>query len=278
MKNAVVVISNDRFEKGLISFINSYRKTKMKTPLIIIDTGLKNEYPYQTIKKNPDVFKLDKASWMKDASPYFQCELGDIDVDNIMYMEVDMLLLKNIDHLFNHINEKCVIAIMDDAALATVKHKRYIDSAGRYFKKMDFNMGLRAILSREKGFNGGLVLGTKSFYKDLQEKYRDYIEHYSHQYRLLAQSLLNQFFYNEHIFVKDMGLEYNFSGINEYYNEPERYKIEKFCNGYSVLFDKKIDISVLHFTGKDKPFLNDDKNIMRPVWEYYYNKGELIND
>jgi lipopolysaccharide biosynthesis glycosyltransferase len=279
--NKIVVISNSRFEKGLVAFINSYRRVNMQTPLVIIDTGLENTYPYETIKKTFNGDGLKKAEWMTDYSPYLQLELGMIEADKIIYMEVDMLLLKNIDHLFDGVTDENAIAVMDDAAYATMEGDNYIDNCGRYFA-MDSE--LRNKYSRSKGYNGGLIGGTKEFYANLQNKYVYYLRNYEHQYRLLAQSLLNQYFIEERIFVKDIGLEYNFSGINEYYSKPELYAICYNCinnklNSIGLFFNKK-QISIVHFTGKHKPFIvereSDTLNAMQDVWEFYYNNGELF--
>jgi lipopolysaccharide biosynthesis glycosyltransferase len=273
--NKIVVIANARFEKGLIAFINSYRKANMKTPLAIIDTGLENSYPYETIKVDPSKFnKFKKAEWMTDASPYIQCLLSKyVEADKILYLEVDMLLLRNIDDIFFHIKENNVIGTMDDAAFATMQGPNYIDNCGRYFIE---GSELRNKYARCKGYNGGLIGGTKGFYEWLEKHFNEYLSEYEGQYRLLAQSLLNQIFIQEDIAVYDVGLEYNFSGINEYYDRPEVYGIIKGKENYHVWFNNK-ELSIIHFTGKNKPFLVDDENIMSPVFDYYYNKGELFN-
>jgi lipopolysaccharide biosynthesis glycosyltransferase len=273
--NKIVVIANSRFEKGLIAFINSYRKVNMQSPLVIIDTGLENSYPYETIKRYNNSFNFKKAPWMLDCSPYHQLQLAEIEADKIIYLEADMLLLKNIDHLFDKITcDTMAISVMDDAAFATMQGPNYIDNCGRYFIE---GSELRNKYARCKGWNGGLVGGTKQFCERLQILFDiQYLSKYENQYRLLAQSLLNQYFIEEKVFVDDIGLEYNFSGINEYYDRPELYGIDGF-NEINAIWFKDVDISVLHFTGKNKPFLVDDKNIMTPVFDHYYNKGELFN-
>jgi lipopolysaccharide biosynthesis glycosyltransferase len=269
--NKIVVIANERFEPGLVAFINSYKKANIKSPLCIIDTGLKNSYPYETTKKNLTNFSYKKASWMSDCSPYLQLELGDIKADKIIYLETDMLLLKNIDHLFDEININCdCISVMDDAAFSSLNY-HHIDSAGRYYLAGELNRKY----SRIKGFNGGLIGGTHSFFNFIQEVYSSYLKQYENQYRLLAQSLLNQIFIEENLIIKDIGLEYNFSGINEYYKDEYLYTCLFNENRWEVIFNG-INISIVHFTGKNKPFLVSDKNIMTPVWEYYYNNGELF--
>jgi lipopolysaccharide biosynthesis glycosyltransferase len=276
--NKIVVIANNRFEKGLIAFINSYRKVNMQSPLVIIDTGLENNYPYETIKRYNNSFNFKKAPWMLDCSPYHQLQLAEIEADKIIYLEADMLLLKNIDHLFNEIitgNDDMAISVMDDAAFATMQGNNYIDNCGRYFIE---GSELRNKFARCKGYNGGLIGGTKGFYKTLEEYFNDFLVAFESEYRLLAQSLLNQYFIEEKVFVKDVGLEYNFSGINEYYDKPELYNIWFFDKiGYRMSFSN-LELSVVHFTGKNKPFLVDNKNIMTPVFDYYYNKGELFDE
>lgn len=271
--NKIVVIANKKFEKGLIAFINSYRKVNIRTPLVILDTGLEKEYPYETIKTAFTGNGLKKAEWMSDCSPYLQLKLNRIDAEKIIYLEADMLLLKNIDHLFDKINNINVISCMDDAAKATIEGPNYIDNCGRYFIK---DSELYKKYARCKGYNGGLVGASKNVYNLLAILYSYYIIDYENQYRLLAQSLLNQFFIEENISVTDIGLEYNFSGINEYYDNPNLYKV--FFNGKSweVKFNE-IDISILHFTGKNKPFFNEDKHVLRDLWNYYYNNGELFD-
>jgi lipopolysaccharide biosynthesis glycosyltransferase len=274
--NKIVVIANARFEKGLIAFINSYRKVKMQTPLLIVDTGLENKYPYKTIKRYNNSFNFKKAPWMLDCSPYHQLQLADItSADKIIYLEVDMLLLKNIDHLFDEItNDNMAIAVMDDAAFATMQGPNYIDNCGRYFVE---GSELRNKYARCKGYNGGLIGGSRHFYQLLNSRFEQYLSKYESQYRLLAQSLLNQYFIGYDVPVYDVGLEYNFSGINEYYDRPELYNIVKEGKyGYDIYFNN-LPLSVIHFTGKNKPFLVDDKNTMTEVFDYYYNKGELFN-
>jgi lipopolysaccharide biosynthesis glycosyltransferase len=273
--NKIVVIANSRFEKGLIAFINSYRKVNMQSPLVIIDTGLSTKYPYETIRRIPSTI-YKKAPWMFDCSPYHQLQLAEIEADKIIYLETDMLLLKNIDHLFDEIitgNDDMAISVMDDAAFAVMNGNNYIDNCGRYFIE---GSELRNKYARCKGYNGGLIGGTKGFYEWLENKFNEYLSEYEGQYRLLAQSLLNQIFIQEDIAVYDVGLEYNFSGINEYYDKPNLYRIVFNGKEYEVDFNNK-SLSVIHFTGKNKPFLVDDKNIMTPVFDYYYNKGELFN-
>jgi hypothetical protein len=193
--NKIVVISNERFEKGLIAFINSYRNVKMKTDLVIIDTGLKGTYPYETIKRDPNMAGIKKAEWMIDCSPYQQLLLGDIEADKIIYMEVDMLLLKNIDHIFNYISDTNFIAVMDDAAKASIESLNngfYIDSASRYFVE---GSELRKKYTYCKGYNGGLIGASKEQYQKMLRAYGLYIIE-EKQYRLLAQSFLNQYLHN----------------------------------------------------------------------------------
>ena len=183
--NKIVVIANKRFEAGLVAFINSYIKTNMKTPLVIIDTGLQYSYSFETIKKDPSIFNTQRASWMTDSSPYFQLNLGDIDADKIIYMEVDMLILENIDHLFNYISMDPwqSISVMDDAALASTK-EFHVDSAGRYFT---CSSTLRKIYKHYKGYNGGLVGGSKEFYKMIESMFLTYLSNYEKDYRLLIE-------------------------------------------------------------------------------------------
>jgi lipopolysaccharide biosynthesis glycosyltransferase len=150
----------------------------------------------------------------------------------------------------------------------------YIDNCGRYFIE---GSELRNKYARCKGWNGGLIGGAKGFYEKLQSEFEHYLNVFESDYRLLAQSLLNQYFVLENICVKDVGLEYNFSGINEYYDRPELYNIKEGKYGYDIYFNN-LPLSVVHFTGKEKPFLVDNKNIMTPVFDYYYNKGELFNE
>jgi lipopolysaccharide biosynthesis glycosyltransferase len=273
--NKIVVIANARFEKGLIAFINSYRKVNMQSPLVIIDTGLENSYPYETIKVDSSKFnKYKKAEWMKDASAYLQCELINyVNADKLLYLEADMLLLKNMDNVFDDIKENNVIGTMDDAAFATMSSKNYIDNCGRFFIE---GSPLREKYARCKGWNCGFVGGSSNFYRKLADNYGQLLNRYENQYRLLAQSLLNQYYIVYDIPVYDVGLEYNFSGINEYYDKPNLYRIVFDGKEYEVDFNNK-SLSVIHFTGKNKPFLVDDINIMSPVFDYFYNKGELFN-
>jgi hypothetical protein len=161
---------------------------------------------------------------------------------------------------------------MDDAAFATMQGPNYIDNCGRYFIE---GSELREKYARYKGWNGGLIGGTKYFYQLLQNFFEKYLPKYESQYRLLAQSLLNQYFIEEEIFVRDIGLQYNFSGINEYYDKPELYIIKEGENGYDIYFNN-LPLNIIHFTGKNKPFLVSDINIMTSVFDYYYNKGELF--
>ena len=273
--NKIVVIANARFEKGLIAFINSYRKVNMQTPLVIIDTGLENSYPYETIKVDPSKFNsYKKAEWMSDASPYIQCLLSKyVEADKILYLEVDMLLLKNIDEVFFHIKENNVIGTMDDAAFATMQSKNYIDNCGRYFIEKSY---LRNQFARCKGYNCGFVGASKKVYDTLAEEFESFVITYESHYRLLAQSLLNQYFIEEDVPVYDVGLQYNFSGINEYYDKPELYRIVFNGDNWEVSFNN-IEPNIIHFTGKNKPFLVPDVNIMTSLFNYYYNKGELFN-
>lgn len=272
--NKIVVIANARFEKGLIAFINSYRKVNMQTPLAIIDTGLENSYPYETVKVDTSKFNnCKKAEWMADASAYLQCELSNyIEADKYLYLEADMLLLKNIDDVFFHIKESNVIGTMDDAAFATMQGKHYIDNCGRYFLEDSW---LRKLYARCKGYNCGFVGASKKVYDILAKEYEGFIDSYESEYRLLAQSLLNQYFIEEDISIYDVGIEYNFSGINEYYDKSNLYNIVFNGKNWEIEFNK-VEPYIIHFTGKNKPFLVDEKNIMTPVFDYYYNNGELF--
>jgi lipopolysaccharide biosynthesis glycosyltransferase len=276
--NKFVVMANEHFEKGLIAFLNSYKTAKIKTPLVIIDTGLLYTYPFETIRIEPEkalvnTANVQKAVWMKDASPYLQLLLSDyIDADKIIYLEADMLILKNIDHLFSYIEEDNFIAVMDDAAYATtILDHAYIDSAGRYFKEGSL---FREYYKYNKGYNGGLVGASKKAYTDLKKGYEWYINN-EKEFRLLAQSLLNMYFVEEHISVHDLGLPYNFSGINEYYDKPYLYRTEPNEEGIGLQF-MGVDISVVHFTGKNKPFFSEENNIGKFIWNAYYNKGVLL--
>jgi lipopolysaccharide biosynthesis glycosyltransferase len=269
--NKIVLIANAKFEPGLIAFLNSYKLSGNTTPIVIIDTGLEGKYPHETIKRAP-IKDCKHASWMTDGSPYYQLQLGDIDADKIIYFEADMLVLGDVDYLFNLIQDSVPIAAMDDAAFASMQTYSHIDSAGRYFNP---GTELAEKYKYEKGWNGGFVGGSKAFYKQLQDMYKYYLIDYEDQYRLLAQSLFNQYVVEQNIVVRDVGFGYNFSGINEYYHHPELYDISFDGKKYGMKFNG-IQINVVHFTGKDKPFLNNHKNVLTKMFDYYYNRGRLV--
>jgi lipopolysaccharide biosynthesis glycosyltransferase len=162
---------------------------------------------------------------------------------------------------------------MDDAAYATtILDHAHIDSAGRYFNE---GSPLREVYKYTKGYNGGLVGASKKAYRDLKEGFNYYI-HNENQFRLLAQSLLNMYFVEESISVFDPGLQYNFSGINEYYNNPYLYTTDIHSDSTLGIRFMGVEISVLHFTGKNKPFLNEENNQGKFIWNSFYNKGVLL--
>jgi len=287
MSNFIAVIANERFAPGLVAFLNSYKLSGSKTPIVLIDTGLEKKYPVYTIKKqfSHNRFsswqnKIAKAEWMYDYSPYLQIELGEllaeVCADEILYLEADMLVLDNIDHLFDYITENNFISVMDDAAAIidceAASDLFVIDSAGRYFRE---GSELRNKYKHHKGWNGGLIGGTRDMYCQMQGCFYEYLEEYEPQYRLLAQSYINQYFIENDIIVRDIGFQYNFSGINEYYEMPELYTIKQYPDGYNVRF-MNFPVSIPHFTGKNKPFFSKEKNVMSPVFDFYYNEGRLL--
>lgn len=166
---------------------------------------------------------------------YYRLKLPSlIDVDKLLYMDVDTLVKKDLSKLYNiNLENHYAGAVIDESSYYKNIHK----------------------LSVKKYFNAGvLLLNLKKIREDrLEEKFFDFINNHSDLISWVDQCVLNAVF-NEN--VKYLDRKFNFqhhSSINEIKN---------------IYTKQKNDIVILHYVAQKKPW-NFEKSI-DIVFEYLY--------
>lgn len=198
----------------------------------------KIQYPKSTIKK------MEENGWM-NSNLYNTADKLRIfsltDYEKLVYLDADLLILKNIDYLFNSPNGCAVIdagAVYDcDSSLFGLKESR------DYYH--NFNSGLLVIEPKENSFNElyKIMLDNQGYDQEIIRKYWSFwLEDTS---KHLPQSL--------NVFVN----------LIPYYL------------GYGIL--NLLDIEILHFAGT-KPFQLRNLNLSTPngIFQKYYL--ELLNE
>lgn len=233
----LTVLSSDDYLKGVLALNETLKATGTLVPFSVLVTGAASEYSEKLIQKYgistirlnrtidlPEEVKRQNVSkdyshWNSTLDKLFVFEL--MQFDKIVYLDSDMMVLENIDHLFDKPHMSAVVA------------------AGKVPGNESW-----------KGLNSGLLVIVPE--KDIVEKLIKTIPQVVSKKENVGDQDILQSYFQDWTGNADLKLDdkYNlfFSSIHDY--------VEL---GYKIYSEKdEKNIAVVHFTGKVKPWMKKD--------------------
>ena len=172
------------------------------------------------------------------------------DMDKILYLDTDMIVLRDLSDLFNTDLENHYAAVMKDMA------GTYEGCATRLGTKSYFNSGM-------------MLLNLKKMRKDnIPEKLLDYKLHRDRGH-FMDQDCLNVVFAENVIYVSPI---YNWMAVNQM-----NYSPQEVMNFYGINNELNIDnVAIVHLTNRQKPW--DYIHVWgHKLWVLYYKKSIIGN-
>lgn len=217
MVSTLIHASKDDFYKFFILDGGITEENKKKFAKIKSKTNFKIEY----IPVNKELFSNAPLSHHFTIETYYRLKLPSlIDVDKLLYLDVDTLVKKDLKELYNiDINNYYAGAVIDESSYSQNIHK----------------------LSVKRYFNAGmLLLNLKKIREDkLEDKFFEFIDKHSDLISYVDQCVLNAVF-NEN--VKFLDRRFNFQHHSALDNINEKYQ------------QQKKEVIVLHYVAQKKPW------------------------
>lgn len=244
----VTLLSDNSFIDGVLLLYKGLKETNSQFPLTCIITNnvtqdiinKLQEYNINTIIypeiKTPQNFyahncKIDKLCADNWINVFSKLHIFDLDqFDKIIYLDADIMILKNLDHLFSYPHMSAAIV-------------------GEYFNKwpdwIHFNSGCMVIKP------------SKKLYQDILKFYYNFNENNLPDYMFIAdQEILNKYF-------NDWGIKKELH-LNKYYNI-----YPSLITNMKQLQDIKSNCYFIHFVGV-KPWQNWKFNLNEQCIPYFY--------
>lgn len=262
-------VINDRYVNNLIVLMSSiFENCKGDHCFYILSNGLKNENEkkiQQFAEKNfSKVFLIMvDDSCLKnvplkrkdfDKTPYYKLLLPLLlpeNVNRILYMDVDMIVLKDLTALY--------MVDFNGAALAAVPDPLVNTRDLNYLKKMQVNLQ-----KGQRYFNSGLILFNIELMRSIYclEDALNYIEKNGSTFKFHDQEVLNGLFLN------------NYKQLPEIYNYLTVYRSIPDLLHYLMKIKKDIlpNIVVLHYANPTKPW---KKNYIGKYEEYFWKYAKV---
>lgn len=217
MVSTLIHASKDDFYKFFILDGGITEENKKKFAKIKSKTNFKIEY----IPVNKELFSNAPLSHHFTIETYYRLKLPSlIDVDKLLYLDVDTLVKKDLKELYNiDINNYYAGAVIDESSYSQNIHK----------------------LSVKRYFNAGmLLLNLKKIREDkLEDKFFEFIDKHSDLISYVDQCVLNAVF-NEN--VKFLDRRFNLQHHSALDNINEKYQ------------QQKKEVIVLHYVAQKKPW------------------------
>lgn len=281
MNNGFVFACNDFFFSGLLVTIKSLWKFNPSAKIEVLDTGLSNEQVMELEKLHIQVIDIkwklkkhfhNKREWHSDFSVYGSLFIDESSFDNIIFLDSDLLILDDLSEYFRLIERYKVVATKSNSVKcyfnpnASIPLRRYISEKGRkdLDKQYDINWDYVTL-------NSGFWGIQKSYYKELKEAYWHLLEEMETEFTFHDQTFINIALCLDNTCFYDAGFGYNavnIGALNAYSSIKGfvKYMLYKFTRqayrikGLSVYY-KGVSVKVLHWTGRNKPFLNNIRTI-----------------
>lgn len=234
----LTVCSSDKYLTGVLALNESLKSVNSKYPLQVLITkntsnlvkdklnqvGIQTIYvekqiklPTETIEKNN---KSGHSHWNQTLEKLWIFEL--VQFDKLVYLDSDMIVLHNIDELFNKSHMSAVVA-----------GKQYPGNEAWEL----LNSGCMVIVPEY-----GLV-----------EEFLKVIPKVMSQRQAFGDQDLLQIYYEDWPRTKDLELDEKYNMIFHYLE----YYVSKL--GYSVKDNQQKNLSIIHFTGEVKPWMKSKR-------------------
>lgn len=195
----------------------------------------KINFQIEYIPVNKELFVNAPLGHHFTVETYYRLKLPSlINVDKLLYMDVDTLVKKDLNELFN-------IDLENYYAGAVVDENSYYKNIHKLPIKRYFNAGV-------------LLLNLRKIREDnLEEKFFEFINNHSDQISWVDQCVLNAVFAEN---VKFLDRKFNFQHHSSLEQTKKLYK------------EQKNNIVILHYVAQKKPW-NFEKSI-ELIFEYFY--------
>ena len=207
--------------------------------------GFKNLYLNFLDIDAKELAQLPRTIDYISAETYYRYLLPNLlpNVDKILYMDADIVVNGDISPLYDTDLANCYIAGADDSYIAAINHKPQIglDNSELYVNAGVLLMNLKQM--RTDNIPQKLIDTTKNMASKVKYQDQDIINIVCRGKILEFDSIYN---YTSHNILK----------------EKSKYK-------HAV---------VIHYTGKNKPWLSDSNNPMRHLWRRYAKKAAKMNN
>jgi len=243
MKYAFVsILSTENYLAGILTMFNSLKATNTKIPLLCLIHESLTDYTEDIIKKcGIDTKRVQNiqnpVNQNKDDRKYYNYNklniFGLVQYDKVVYIDADMVIFKNIDDLFEH------------------KHMSGTNAGGELpnFKLtwLELNSGLMVIEPNSDTFEDmKSKIGTLNVTDVGDQAFlHQYYKGWARKRELHISHVYNTFHCHLDGYVSQLG-----------YICPDDYP----CS--SELLNEKKLIRIIHYIGKEKPWMNIDKIAM----------------
>lgn len=281
MNNGFVFACNDFFFRGLLVTIKSLWKFNPLAKIEVLDTGLSNVQIMELRKRHIQVIDIkeklqthfhNKREWHSDFSVYGSLFIDESSFDNIIFCDSDLLILGDLSEYFNLIEKYKVVATKSNSVKSYFNPKyfiplrKYITEEGQKDMNKQYDINWDYVT-----FNSGFWGIQKSYYKELKEAYWHLLEEMEAEFTFHDQTFINLVLCLDNKCFYDAGFGYNavnIGALNSYSSSKGliKYILYKFTQqayrikGLSVYY-KGLGVKVLHWTGGNKPFLNNSGKI-----------------
>jgi len=263
MSRGIVTAGDAKYYPGIIALINSIKKYHQdEYPISVLDGGLTRQQVDTLEEANIVVIKPELIVDLEH--PRYACsniifEMDRAGYDKILFLDSDIILINDIDEIFNLIEKHKYIGVKDcsDGLYEgrPVEDWRVTPGKKNYFDG-DHDM-----------MNSGVVGIDRELFRNKLKPHIYKYEKEVHNYMMHDQELLRNISNDAGIQYTDIGWEYN-----AVYLRGLRKSLKEL---------KELKVKILHFAGglKNKPWLPEWKGAPKGVeelWNEYYNKGEIV--
>jgi len=251
----IAICLDDSYCPGAIALINSikcYHKGKKICINILYDNNFSNHSEYE-LKRCLEGYEcnfikisiskaIPKIRYFKSITCGKLYIAEYLDVDRCLYLDCDTICLCNLEYLFNkELNSYSLGAVIDPRYTIIPQH------LGNIPKKM-----IPHRLNEKPGLNSGVLIIDINFWKnnDYTKKTTDWIIKNQHYLTLPDQAAINFF------------IEGKFQILEKKWNV---------CL-YKTSVQRNDNISILHFNGQIKPWM-EKHNKFGEIWRKYYGQS-----
>jgi len=215
----------------------------------------------------------NKRSWHTDFSVYGSLFIEKSSFDNIIFCDTDMLIFCNLDSVFSLIDKYDLVAVKANSINSYFNPKlsvtldKFVTPSGR--SHIEKHIGTKVNWDYIT-FNSGFWGIKKDYFMYMKQKYWQLMTLYESEFTFHDQTFINLVCCLENKLYYDLGFGYNavnvgttniYTGLKSFVKYLV-YKITR--QNYRIHSNQQVSykgnkVSVLHYTGCNKPFIKNRK-------------------